>query len=84
VEIHHSVREAPHARPVQSCVELEPEVEPRRRLRDRELGLDFLRYREIALAAELERLQLDLDRVAMLLPRPEAEAAERKAGQRPS
>ena len=58
----------------------EPEVEPGRRLHDRQLALDLVRDGQIAQAAELEGLELDRDRVAVLLARPEPEAAEREAG----
>jgi hypothetical protein len=47
---------------------------------DGELGRDLSGDGQVALAAELERLELDRDRVTVLLPRPEAEATEREAG----
>ena len=80
VDVDDRVREAAHARAVQAHVEREPEVEPGRRLHDRQLALDLVRHRQVALAAELERLELDRDRVAVLLARAEPEAAEREAG----
>ena len=79
-EVDDGIREAAHARAVQPCGEREPEIEPCRRLGDRQLGLDLVRNGQVAQAAELERLELDRDRVAMLLARPEPEAAEREAG----
>ena len=65
---------------VQAHVEREPEIEAGRRLHDRQLALDLVRHRQIAEPAELERLELDRDRVAVLLAWAEPEAAEREAG----
>ncbi len=80
VDVDDRIGEAAHARAVQPHVEREPEVEPGRRLRDRQRGLDLVRHRQVALAAELERLELDRDRVALLVPRAEAQPAQRVAG----
>ena len=74
------VRQAAHARAVQAHVEREPEIEAGRRLHDRQLALDLVRHGQIAEPAELEGLELDRDRVAVLLARAEPEAAEREAG----
>ena len=68
------------ARAVQPHVEAEPEHEAARRLGDRELGRHLLRHGQIALAAELERLELDRERLAVLLTGAETQPAERKAG----
>ena len=84
VDVDDGVREAAHARPVQPHVEGEPEVEPGGRLRDRQGRLDLVRHGQVALAAELERLELDLDRVAVLVPGAEAQPAERVAGHVPA
>ena len=77
------VLEAAHARAVQPHVEREPEIEPGRRLGNGQVALDLVRHRQVALAAELERLELDRDGVALLLPGAKAEASERVAGHRP-
>ena len=66
-DVERGVCEAAHARPVQAHRKAQLEEQAGRRLRDRELGLDRLRDGEIALPAELERLELDLDRVALHL-----------------
>jgi hypothetical protein len=42
-----------------------------------------MRHRQVAQPAEVERLELDLDRVALFLPRTEAEPAEWEAGHAP-
>src|SRR5687768_16083719 len=43
VDVHDGVRQAAHARAVQPHVEREPEIEPGRRLRDRQRSLDLVR-----------------------------------------
>ncbi len=48
--------------------EVEREHRARDRLRDGQPGRRLVGNREVALAAELERGQLDLERLAMLLP----------------
>src|SRR4030095_6548378 len=63
-------------------VEREPEVEPGRRLGDGQVALDLVRHRQVALAPELEGLQLDRNGVALLLSGAKAEATERVAGHR--
>ena len=66
-DVKRGVCEAAHARAMQPHREAKLEEQAGRRLRDRELGLDRLRDGEIALPAELERLELDLDCVALHL-----------------
>jgi hypothetical protein len=66
--VDHRVLEAAHARPVQSDGEAQPEHEPARRLRDRQLGRRRLRHGQVALAAQVEGLELDGDGLAVLLP----------------
>ena len=70
-----SVLETAHARPVESRPKAEPEDVAAGRTTDRELGRDLSWNREIPLTAELERLELDLDLVAMLLARAKPELA---------
>ena len=53
---------------MKTCVEAELEDRARTGLLDHELGRHLVGHRKIALAAELERLQLELDLVAVLLP----------------
>jgi hypothetical protein len=65
---------------VQAHVEREPEIEAGCRLHDRQLALDLVRHRQIPEPSEVERLELDRDRIAVLLARPKPEAAEREAG----
>jgi len=59
------------ARPVQTGRETEVEDGAGGRPGDRELSRDPVGHRQVALAAKLERLQLELDLVAKLLPRAE-------------
>ena len=69
---------------MQPRVEDEAEVEPGRRLDDGQLALDLVRHGQIAQPAEIERLELDRDSVAVLLARPEPEATEREASHGPA
>ena len=73
---HHGVLEAAHARSVQTRPELEPEDVAARRAVDRQRGRSLGRDREIALAAELERLELDEHLVAVLLTGAKPELAQ--------
>jgi hypothetical protein len=68
LDVHDRIGQAAHARAVQPRVEREPEVEPGGRLGDRQRGLHLVRDGQIALAAELERLELDRDRIDLLVP----------------
>ena len=47
--------------------------------RDRELGREAIGRRQVPLAAELERLELDLDLVAVLLAGPQPHRAQAEA-----
>src|SRR5262249_48165092 len=81
--LEHRVAEAAVAGAVQARREVEREDGARDRLRDRELRGNVLRDREIALAAELERRQLDLERLAMLLAGAELRLAQIEARHAP-
>src|SRR5438034_5168412 len=67
--LQHRIAEAAVAGTVQAGRETEVQDRAGARLRDRELGGHLVGHGEIALAAELERLELELDLVAILLPR---------------
>src|SRR5581483_5700973 len=73
------VAEAAVAGAVQSRLEREREHGARRRTRDRELRLDPRRHRQVALPAEFERLQLDLERFTVLLAWTELQPAQVEA-----
>ena len=64
--VEHGVLEAAEARAVQPRVEAQLEDGPGRGARDRQLGRHRARHRQVALAAELERLELDLLLAAVL------------------
>src|SRR2546430_1123197 len=66
-QVEHGVVEAPVAGPVEPDPEPQLEQGARARAADHELGRHLLGHREIALAAELEGLELELDLVAILL-----------------
>jgi len=65
---------------VQPRVEYESQVETANRANDRQIRANLLPDREIPLAAELERLELDLDVLTMLFPGAQSQPAEREAG----
>lgn len=67
------VLETAHAWSVEACAEAEPEDVAAGGTTDRELSRHLGWDREIPLTAELERLELDLDLVAMLITRAQAE-----------
>src|SRR5437764_5309075 len=73
------VAEATEAGAVEPPRELKLEDQARARTRDLEPGGDALRHGEVTLAGELERLQFELDLVAILLPRPELDRSEVEA-----
>jgi hypothetical protein len=64
---------------VQPHREAQPQDEAARGLRDRELRAHFLGHGQVPLAAEVERFQVDRDRLAVLVARTQAEPTERKA-----
>ena len=74
------VLQAAEARAVERDVERELEDGAARRARDRELGGRGIRPRLVGLAAEDERLELDLDALARLVAGAEAERAEVERG----
>src|SRR6478609_116319 len=74
------VGEAAEARPLERDVECELEHRAARRAGHRELGGCGIRPRLVGLAAEDERLQLDLDALARLIARAEPERAEVEGG----
>jgi hypothetical protein len=65
--LEHSVAETPHARPVQANRQPELEHPPGRRARDSQLGRNLLGNRDVALAAELDRRDRNVDRLPVLL-----------------
>ena len=68
---------------MQAAEEAEVEDDARARPRDRELGRDRFRNRQIAFAAEFEGLQIELDLLAMLLPRAELYLSQIEAPHEP-
>src|SRR5207253_5207780 len=80
VEVEHRVREAAEAGAVEPRVERELEHAAGRRPRDPQRGGDLFRHGEVALAAQRQRLQLDLDLVDVLLARPELGVPEVEVG----
>src|SRR6185503_15498946 len=74
--LEHGVLEAAEARAMQSRVEAQLEDRARRGARDRQLRRHRARHRQVALPAELERLELDLLLVAMLVAGAEPELSE--------
>ena len=64
--------------------EADPEHETARGLGHAQFGGHFLRHGQVPLAAELERLQLDRNRLAMLLAGAETDLAQGKASHRPN
>ena len=77
-QVDDGVLEAAHARPVQPYREPQAQHEAARRLRDDQLGGHLLRHGQVALAAEVERLELDRDRLAVLLAGAQPQPAEGK------
>src|SRR5262249_22646879 len=73
------VAEAAVTRPVQAGGEAELEDGAGARLGERELSRNRAGHRQVALAAKLERLQLQLDLVAVLLPRAELQLSQIEA-----
>src|SRR6266511_2403159 len=78
-QLEDGVFEAAEARTVQARGEPELEDGAGRRLRDHEFRRHLLRHRKVALATELERLELELDLVAVILAGPELDAPETEA-----
>src|SRR5262249_8631664 len=78
-EIEHGVVEAPETGAVEPRRETQLEDGARARLGDRALRRHLLRDGDVALARELERLEFELDLVAVLLPRPELDRPEVEA-----
>src|SRR5215470_16567610 len=74
------VLEAAEARSLERDVERELEDGAARRARHRELGGRRSRLRLVRLAAENERLELDLDALVRLLARPDPKRAEVERG----
>src|SRR5207249_2006749 len=81
-ELQHRVAEAPEAGAVQPRPEAQVEHRAGRGLGDHELRRHLLRHGQVALTAELEGLQLELDLVAVLLARPELDGPETEAPHR--
>src|SRR5205814_8921577 len=78
-ELERGVVEATEAGTVEPRCETQLEEHARARLRDHELRGHPLRNGDVALARELERFQLELDLVAVLLPRTEFDRSEAEA-----
>src|SRR5829696_9193885 len=72
----HRLRQAAEAGPVQAADEPQPEDRARARARDRELGGDAFRNWDVALAAEAERLEVDLLLARELLARAQPDVAQ--------
>jgi hypothetical protein len=75
-QVDHCVLEAAHAWTVKPGVEAQLERRPARTAADHEFGRHRLRHREVALAAEVERRELDVLLVAVLLARAELGLSE--------
>lgn len=73
-------REAAHARPLEPRGEGQPEDVAARGALNDELGRDLDRRGRVRLSAERERLEREAERLAMLLPRAEAEASQGNPG----
>src|SRR5438105_14443795 len=78
-ELEHSILQTPVARPVEANPERQLEARSRGRPADRELRGHLLGHGQVALAAQLEGLELELDLVAVLLSRPQLERPEAEA-----
>jgi hypothetical protein len=75
-DVDDGVLETTHARAVQASGETETEhVSPGGTI-DRELGARLRGHGQVALTAQLERLELDLDLFALLLTRPQPELSQ--------
>src|SRR5581483_9274356 len=77
--LEHGVAHAPVARADEAGGEAEGEDRPGVRARDLERGRHPLGHRHVPLAAELERRQLDLELVAVLLARTELHLTQAEA-----
>src|SRR5919204_1584531 len=78
-QLNHRLVETPEAGAVEPRREAQLEDGTRARFRDHERGGNLLRHGDVALARELERFQVELDLVAVLLPRPELDRSEVEA-----
>src|SRR5262249_61358222 len=83
LQLEHGVAEAAVARPEEARGEGEGEDRPGVRTRDLELGRHLLRHRQVPLAAVVERRQLDLELVAVLLARTELHLTKAEARHAP-
>src|SRR5919201_3935302 len=80
IELEQGIGEAAETRPVETRVEAELEHRAGARTRDRNLRRDRVRHRDVALAAELERLERELSLVVEPVPRPELERSQIEDG----
>src|SRR5919198_451882 len=78
-DLEDGVAEAAITRPVESGSEAQLEDGAGTRLGDREVSRNRAGHRQVALAAKLERLQLELDFVAILLPGAELDLSQIEA-----